>query len=426
MLAIGVLGGLGYLMQKPSELQKAQQKEQQHEAKMQELRPVNARTGVPVDTAAGAFDSDYFPDVPLRGGYGDQYSPAYLNADWQLGTAITKGHKQTVFQEAPLPSTFLGLKDMNLGDDIRARTMMNAPQYQTDMNNFNGENGWAQGMALVSRPNPQQAQIDSRRVPITTLSKPSLGSIVVGPDDRRPNPTTVLGVAFDTAARGGLNEMVRLPERASAFENQMGAATPGGTGNANMRPEILNLNPYGYTRTPKHNCYIDLQWDPAGNMGANGFFGDTRRGYEGQVVRKKDSVLGQVGGKAAHLGNVIYPDAITKEPLTAEVEARLPGGTYVDNPNHCDRIDMSMEGLHVSPLPVGKDVENRETAAQNLPGFTPQNILPFQQGQRQAQELLIQQDVGGADSLELHAGTLLGNPYHIAPDYVSRSIAVGA
>ena len=425
MLAIGVLGSLGYLMQKPSDLQTATAKSEARRAEVEELKPINARTGEKVEAGA-VTSSDLFPDVPLRGGYGDRWSPPYLNAKWEIGTAITKGHKQTVLQEAPLPDTFLGLKDLTLADDIRARTMMEPRQYQTDFNNFNGANGWAQGMTLVGRPNPQQAHIDSRRYPITSLSKPSLGSITIGPDERRPNPTSVLGIGYDAAARGGYNQVVRLPERATAFENQMGAATPGGSGNLNMRPEILNMNPYAYTRTPKATCYVDLKWDPAGDMGANGYWGDTRRRFEGEMVRKHDSVLGQVGGKSAHLGNTIYPDALYREPLTKEVEARVPGGTYVDNPNHCDRIDMSMEGEHVSAIPVGKDVLHRETAAQNLASFTQQNVLPFEQTQRQAQELLIQQDVGGADSLELHAGTLLQNPYAVPASYVSRRLQVGA
>lgn len=426
MIALTVLGGVGYLLQKPSDLQKAQQKRLDHQATLQSLKPLNARTGQPMTAASSGIGdleaSDLVPDVPLRGGYGDQYSPPYLNADWQIGSALTKpdrGQRQATLQEPPRPGAFLGLNDMSLGDDMRARTMMEPGQYQRDFNNFNGENGWQQGMTLVGRPNPQQAQIDARRVPITSLSKPSLGSIAIGPDERTPNPTSTLGVSFNVAARG-YNQIVRLPEKATAFENQMGAATPGGTGNANMRPEILNSNPYLYTGVPKQNCYVDLGWTPAGDMGANGFWGDTIRGTEGEMVRKRDSIVGRVGGKQAVLGCGIAPEAVMRAPLTKEVEARVPGGTYVDNPNQCDRIDMSMEGQHMSQVPLGKDIEHRETAAQNLPSYTGQGTLPFTQGQKQAQELLIENNVGGVAGLELHAGAELQNPVWIAPVYVNR------
>ena len=56
-----------------------------------------------------------------------------------------------------------------------------------------GANGWQQGMTLVGRPNPQQAQIDSRKYPITSLSKP-FSNTYIGPDTRRPNATSTLGM----------------------------------------------------------------------------------------------------------------------------------------------------------------------------------------------------------------------------------------
>ena len=424
MIALALLGGAGYFLQKPSELQKARQKESEHQATVSSLKPLNARTGqVMSGTGLDVEANDLVPDIPLHGGYGNLYSPPYLNSDWQIGTALTKpdrGRRAAVLQDAPTPNTFLGIKEPDIGDDIRARTMMEPGQYQTDMNNFNGENGWQQGMTLVGKPNPQQAQIDARRVPITSLSKPSLGSIEIGPDEYMRMPTSVLGIKYDAAARG-FNEIVRLPEKAIPVMNQMGAATAGGTGNANMRPESLNANPYTYTSVPKQNCYIDLNYTPNGDMGAySGYWSNNVRGGEGQMVRKQDSMLGRAGGKSGHLGQGIAPEAMFKDPLTKEVEARVPGGTYAANPNQCDRIDMSMEGQHISPLPLGKDVEFRPPAAQNLPGYTSQTTLPFRQSQKIAEDNLIDQAVGGLTGIELHVGTQLQNPVFITPGLVAR------
>lgn len=414
MIAFAVVSLAGYALSGLSPNQQEQAHEQERQAQLQSLAPLHPKTGQP-NTAGTSLTSDIAPDFGTRGGYGDN-PPLYLNSNFELGTAITKGHKQTSYQEAPRPGTFLGMNDTYLGDELRERTMMEASQIQSDMNNFNGEGGWAQGMTLVSKPNPQQAQIDARRIPVTSLSKP-YSNLTIGPDSRRPNPTSVLGISYNTSQRD-VGQVVRLPERAIPFENQMGHATAGGSGNANLRPDVLNSNPYSYTRQPKAVCHEVVDYLPNGQMP---FWSDTQRKFEGEMVKKNDSMLSRAGGKAAHMGNSIVQDVIAKDPLTAEVEARVPGGTYAANPNQCDRIDVSMEGQHVAALPVGKDVVRREAGIQAAMNYAPQGVLPAPLVNSMPEELIVDQQVGGETGLALEAGTQLSNPFFVKPDYVSRS-----
>jgi hypothetical protein len=414
MIALAVAGLAGYALSSPSEHQLEEARKQERQAQLHSLAPLHPITGQ-LNTAGTSLTSDIAPDFSNRGGYGDD-PPLYLNSNFELGTAITKGHKQTAYQEAPRPGTFLGMNDTYLGDDIRNRTMMEASAIQTDMNNFNGEGGWAQGMTLVSKPNPQQAQIDARRTPVTSLSKP-FTNLTIGPDSRRPNPTSVMGISYNTSQRD-VGEVVRLPERAIPFENQMGQATAGGSGNANLRPDILNGNPYAYTRQPKAVCHEVVDYLPNGQMP---FWSDTQRTFEGEMVKKNDSMLGRAGGKAAHMGNAIVQDVISKDPLTAEVEARVPGGTYAANPNQCDRIDISMEGQHLAPVPVGKDVVRREVGVQAAMNYAPQGVVPAPILNKWPEELVVDQQVGGTTGLELEAGTQLSNPFWVKPDFVSRN-----
>ena len=426
MLAVAAVSAAGYFLAKPSKIQAVQNDEARIEADRLSLVPIATRS--PTDTDVNGITAqpdpftDDFPDVPLRGGYG-HLPPPYLNSNWEIGDMPAGGltrPKREIYNEPPKPGVFLGMNDVVIQDEVRKRVMMEASSIQTDMNNFNGANAWAQGMTLVSKPNPQQAHIDSRKYPITSLSKP-FSNHYIGPDTRRPNPTSTLGIAYNVTDRTGLfDEVVRLPERAIPFENQWGQPTAGATGNANLRPPVYDLNPYEYTRIPKVNCFSDqLERMPQGSytvMLGNQI--DTFREFEGQEVRKGDSVDNRIPTKTLPNGNVIYAQIDPlKQPLLKGVEGRAPGGSFNDQ---MDILGQSQEGTHVSKLPLTKQVERRQGTADVRDSYTSQALLPFEQQQKAPYEFVIDQQVGDTSSLQLHAGALLANPYAIPAGYAGR------
>lgn len=275
-------------------------------------------------------------------------------------------------------------------------------------------------MTLVGKPSPQQAQIDSRKYPITSLSKP-FSNTYIGPDTRRPNATSTLGIAYDVTDRTGLfDEVVRLPERAIPFENQWGQATAGATGNNNIRPPIYDLDPYEYTRIPKVNCFADqLERMPQGSYTVMlGDQIDTFREFEGQQVRKHDSVDGRVSGKSMPNGEVIYADiAPLKQPLLKGLEGRVPGASFNDQ---MDILGQSQEGMHVSKQPLAANVEFRQATADVRDNYSSQALLPFEQQQKQPFEFIVDQQVGTSSGLQLEAGALLSNPFAIPAGYAGR------
>lgn len=425
MLAVAAVSAAGYFLQKPSKVQAVQNDKARLEADRLSLVPIATR-GPNTDVNGIVADpdpiADDFPDVPLKGGYG-HLPPPYLNSNWSIGDMPAGGltrPKREIYNEPPQPGVFLGMNDVVIAEEVRKRVMMEASQIQTDMNSFNGPNGWAQGMSLVSKPNPQQAHIDSRKYPITSLSKP-FSNTFIGPDTRRPNPTSTLGIAYNVTDRTGLfDEVVRLPERAIPFENQWGQATAGATGNANIRPPIYDLNPYEYTKVPMINCYLEqLERMPQGSYTVMlGDQIDTFREFEGQQVRKHDSIEGRVSGKRFENGEVIYGEiGPLKQPLLKGVEGRVPGASFNDQ---MDILGQSQEGMHVSKLPLAKQVERRQGTADVRDNYSSQALLPFEQKQKTPYELMIDQQVGDTNSLQLHAGALLANPYAIPAGYAGR------
>ena len=429
MLAVAAVSAVGYMLSKPSKLQSVQNDAAKQEADRLSLVPIATRAPPnPDGTGASPFGgdpdpiADTFPNIPTKGGYGEG-PPPYLNSNWEIGAlppgGIT-GRKREVLNDPPQPGTFLGMNDVALAEEVRSRVMMEASQIQTDLNNFNGANGWQQGMTLVCKPNPQQAAIDARKYPITSLSKPFSNSYI-GPDTRRPNPTGTLGIAYDVTDRTGMfDEVVRLPERAIPFENQWGQATAGATGNNNIRPPILDLDPYQYTRIPMVNCFAaQLERMPQGSYTTVlGNQEDTFREFEGQEVRKHDSIEGRVAGKTLPNGEVIYAEiAPLKQPLLKGLEARAPGGSFNDQ---MDILGQSQEGLHISKLPLAKQVERRQGTADVQDNYCSQALLPFEQKQKTPYEFMIDQQIGDTNSLQLHAGALLSNPYAIPAGYAGR------
>lgn len=425
MLAVAAVSAAGYFLKRPSKLQAVENDKARLEADRLSLVPVATRApnvdvnGVVADPNPIADD---FPDIPLKGGYG-HLPPPYLNSNWSIGDMPAGGltrPKREVYNEPPQPGVFLGMNDVVIQDEIRRRVMMEASQIQTDMNCYNGPNGWAQGQTLVSKPNPQQQHIDSRKYPVTTLSKP-FSNHFIGPDSRRPNATSTLGIAYNVTDRTGLfDEVVRLPEKAIPFENQWGQATAGATGNNNIRPPIYDLNPYEYTRVPKVTCFSDqLERMPQGSytvMLGNQI--DTFREFEGQQVRKGDSVEGRVSGKRFENGEVIYGEiGPLKQPLLKGVEGRVPGASFNDQ---MDILGQSQEGMHMSKLPLAKQMERRRGTADVRDNYSSQALLPFEQKQKTPYELMIDQQVGNDASLQLHAGALLSNPYAIQAGYAGR------
>ena len=426
MLALAAVSAAGYFLAKPSKLQAVQTDAARLEADRLSLVPIATRSPTDPDVNGIVADPDpipdTFPDVPLKGGYG-HLPPPYLNSNWSIGDMPAGGltrPKREIYNDPPQPGVFLGMNDVVIQDEVRKRVMMEASQIQTDMNNFNGANGWQQGQTLVSKPNPQQQHVDQRKHPITSLSKP-FSNHYIGPDTRRPNPTSTLGIAYNVTDRSGLfDEVVRLPERAIPFENQMGQATAGATGNANIRPPIYDLNPFEYTRVPKVTCFSDqLERMPQGSYTTMlGDQIDTFREFEGQEVRKHDSIQTRVSGKSMPNGEVIYAEiAPLKQPLLKGVEARAPGGSMNDQ---MDILGQSQEGMHLSKLPLAKQMQRRQGTADVRDSYSSQALLPFEQQQKAPYEFMIDQRVGAEDSLQLHAGALLSNPFAIQAGYAGR------
>ena len=145
---------------------------------------------------------------------------------------------------------------------------------------------------------------------------------------------------------------------------------------------------------------------------------DTFREFEGQQVRKHDSIEGRVSGKRFENGDVVYADiGPLKQPLLKGLEGRVPGASFNDQ---MDILGQSQEGVHVSKLPLAKQMERRQGTADVRDNYSSQALLPFEQKQRTAYELMIDQQVGDTSSLQLHAGALASNPFAIPAGYAGR------
>lgn len=359
--------------------------------------------------------SKAMPDFSTKGGYGGL--PPYLNSSGMLGSAITaSGPKRTAYEDPPVPSAALGMNDIDITDDLRQRTMMEAGMLAKDMNDNNG-GWWASGQTMVGKPNPQQAQIDSRRTPVTSLSKPFYNTYMF--DARMPNPDgAFLGVQFDTAQRDDFNQTVRLPERSTGFANRVGGGTAGITGNRDMRPASLSANPFLYTKTPLKNCYMDKAYTPNGAIPLTVDFPQEQEGF---MVRKAaPTEMTDAPAGAPFTAQEVRGMPVMRAPLLSEVEARVPGGTYSANPNQCDKVGQSMYGETASRQPFAS-VENRGTARTTESGNSQQFLAPFEQQQnRPVQDLEIVNDVGQPNSVELQRGANASNPYFIQAGYVGR------
>ncbi len=142
MLAVAAVSGIGYLLSKPSKLQAVESDAARLEADRMSLVPIATRS--PPNTDFGGDPdpiADTFPDIPLRGGYG-HLPPPYLNANWSIGDMPAGGltrPKREIYNEPPQPGVFLGMNDVVIAEELRKRTMMEASQIQSDMNNFNGK-----------------------------------------------------------------------------------------------------------------------------------------------------------------------------------------------------------------------------------------------------------------------------------------------
>ena len=355
------------------------------------------------------------PDFSNKGGYGGL--PPYLNSSGTLGTAITnRGSKKIAYTDAPMPSAPLGMNDVDISDDLRQRTMMEAGMLAKDMNDNNG-GWWSSGQTMVSRPNPQQQHIDSRRTPVTSLSKPYFNTYLF--DARMPNPTgAFLGVPFDTAQRDDFNQISRLPERSTAFADRMGMGTAGMTGNRNMRPNVLNDNPFNYTKTPLKNCYMNKDYTPNGAIPITVDFPQVQEGFMARKAAPTEMSDAPKG--APFSAQEVRGMPVMRAPLLSEVESRVPGGTCAANPNSCDKIDQSMYGATVSRQPFAS-VENRNTARTTEADSTQQFLAPFEQQQnRPVQGLEVVNDIGDKSSIALQRGANASNPYFVSAAYVAH------
>ena len=74
----------------------------------------------------------------------------------------------------------------------------------------------------------------------------------------------------------------------------------------------------------------------------------------------------------------------------------------------------------MSKLPLAKQVERRQGTADVRDNYSSQALLPFEQQQKTPYDFMIDQQVGDTNSLQLHAGALLANPFAIPAGYAGR------
>ena len=346
------------------------------------------------------------PAPPVLPYYSERSSTiSHINRDGTLAGAPIYMPKNSSLNPPPKPQSFLGRTDTDHDEQLRARIMESAGQQNTRMNHGNA--GYANGMVLVRKPNPQQAQIDTRSLPVTSLTKPAYQIRM----DRVPNADgPAFGVGHNQSVRDA-SYVTKLPEQATAFKGRAGPAQSHDRNGGALEREGVP-SPFVYMPVPKENCYLTTIGDrPVGHGIVQS------QPFEQAEVRTRPYATYATGARQPNatavgdLGGTTLAVPIDRAPKMRTVTGRVPNGTFVDQKKQ--GFDLGFP-LHThQPF---DDIEMRDpngallTVPQHLAGASAniETLEPY--------GLNLQQDIAPELTLEQEET----NPFFVPWGYVDR------
>lgn len=248
----------------------------------------------------------------------------HINTDGTLAGAPIRPGKTAALNPPPKPQSFLGRPGTDLDEQLRARAMESASQQRTRMNH--GNKGYATGMVMVRKPDPQQAHIDARTLPVTSLTRPAHQIRM----DRTPNPDgPAFGVGHNQSVRDA-SIVTKLPEQATTFKGRAGPAS-----SHDRNPGLLERegvpSPFQYMAIPKENCFLEELGDrPVGHGIVQS------QPFERAEVRTRPYATYATGARAPNpdavgdLGDTPLAVPLDRAPKMRTVTNRVPNGTFVD------------------------------------------------------------------------------------------------
>lgn len=318
MLLAAAAGALGWALSPPPP---PQQKAQA--ASLTHVDPATLASSLQQPTASNA--QRQVPAPPVLPYYSERSSAiSHINPDGSLAGAPIHIARAAALNPPPKPQSFLGKTDTDADEQMRARVMESAAQQNTRMNHGNA--GYANGMVLVRKPDPQQAHIDTRSLPVTSLTKPAYQVRM----DRAPNRDgPAFGVGHNQSVRDA-SYVTKLPEQAAAFKGRAGPAQ-----SHDRNPGALERgavpSPFEYMPVPKENCVLERLGDrPVGHGIVQ------NQPFEQAEVRTRPYATYATGTRAPNpdavgdLGDTALAVPMDRAPKMRTVTGRVPNGTFVD------------------------------------------------------------------------------------------------
>lgn len=200
-------------------------------------------------SASGAAD----PGPPVLPYFSQRRAPTHINFDGSLAGAPIRPQRTVALNPPPKPQCVLGRYDVDIDEQVRDRTVPSA-QNNASALNFAVPDGVHQ---MVRKPDPQQAQVDLARLPVTSLTTPASAQSRSIRMDRLGNPDgPAFGVSHNESLRSGQYQ-TRLPEKADAFLGRYGPMQGPPQDRNAFDLERGQAAPFSYMPVPKSNCYID-------------------------------------------------------------------------------------------------------------------------------------------------------------------------
>ena len=401
MLVVAAAGALGWALSPPVTGQK-----RANQATLTHVDPVKIATSLQQPQSSSAA-SNQPPPPPILPYFSQRTSTiAHINRDGTLAGAPIEMERQTVYNPAPKPQSFLGKTGTDLDEQMRARVMESASQQNTRMNH--GNKGNAHGMVMVRKPDPQQAHVDTRNLPVTSLTKPAYQIRM----DRQGNPSgPAFGVGHNQSVRCDTSLVTKIPEKADAFLGRSGPAQSHDRNNNSLERDGTP-SPFDYTRIPKENCYLQSLGDrPMGHGSIQ------TQPFEQAEHKTRHYSTYETGTRMpnpdalADLGDTSLAVPIDRAPKMRTVTNRVGNGTFVDQKKQ--GFDLGFPLTVHQPFP---SVENRDPngAVLNVPQHLAGAAANIDT--HEPYGLTLQQDV----SPELTLDQEITNPFFVPWDYVDR------
>ena len=317
MLIAAAAGALGWALSPPAPPQ-----QQFKDASLIHTPPAQVATALrqarPSNAPAGTNTSPILP-------YYSQRSSAtpHINTDGTTAGAPVIVPHAVRLNPPPQPQSFLGKDLTDLDEQLRARAMESANQQGKRMNH--GNKGYATGMVMVRKPNPQQAQLDTRALPVTSLSKPAHQIRM----DRAPNADgPAFGVGHNQSVRDA-SYVTKLPEQAMAFKGRAGPASSHDRNSSILERGLPS--PYTYMPIPKENCFLEQLGDRVVGHGKI-----QEQPFKQAEVKTRHYSTYETGSRRPNpdavgdLGDTSLAIPIDRAPKMRTVTNRAPNGTFVD------------------------------------------------------------------------------------------------